>query len=111
MTERFQLGNLLIDRRAYEVSVAGERIELTFYEFEILLHLAENAGAVVARRQLLAGVWGEEQSGHVQKLTVHISRLRRKLAQAAPWCIETVPKRGYMLSDRQQLGTGAPLSS
>jgi two-component system OmpR family response regulator len=97
MSSRITLGNVNIDRARFEVRIADQRVELTYVEFELLYHLARNAGKVVTRPRLLAAVWGEAQGSRDRKLTVHLSRLRKKMRASQPWMIETVTKRGYAL--------------
>jgi two-component system OmpR family response regulator len=66
-------------------------------EFELLYQLTRNAGRVVARARLMQQVWNEPSNGSDTKLTVHMSRLRKKLGSGHPWHIETIAKRGYVL--------------
>ena len=99
MRSEIRLGNLTIDRDRYDVWVGERRIDLTLVEFELLFHLAHNAGKVLSRQRLLEIVWGSAAAGDSQKLTVHISRLRKKITASRPWAIRTVKKRGYALSD------------
>jgi DNA-binding response OmpR family regulator len=115
MSSRIVLSNVTIDRDRFEVWVGDERIELTFVEFELLYALARNAGKVVPRPRLLLAVWNERSSGDDRKLTVHMSRLRKKLRASERWRIETVTKRGYLLVDhtgpgdkREHLGAAMP---
>jgi two-component system alkaline phosphatase synthesis response regulator PhoP len=98
MSSRIVLGNVTIDRDRFEVRVGDERIELTFVEFELLYTLARNAGKVIPRSRLLLAVWNERSTGEDRKLTVHMSRLRKKLRGSNLWRIETVTKRGYALT-------------
>lgn len=100
MEERIELGNLLIDRDRYEAWLGQARLGLTYFELEILSQLALNPRKVLSRQQLISDIWGEDANGYARKLTVHISRLRRKMADSRPWTIETVKKRGYCLTDR-----------
>ncbi|MEO8457579.1 MAG: winged helix-turn-helix domain-containing protein [Chloroflexota bacterium] len=92
---RITLGNVTIDRDRFEVWVDVRRVNLTFVEFELLYHLAKNAGKVLARPKLMQAVWNEPSRGQDRKLTVHMSRLRKKMRSSDPWRIETVTKRGY----------------
>jgi DNA-binding response OmpR family regulator len=92
---RITLGNVTIDRDRFEVWVDVHRIELTFVEFELLHYLARNAGKVISRSKLMQAVWNEPSRGQDRKLTVHMSRLRKKMKGSDPWHIETVTKRGY----------------
>ena len=99
------MGNLTIDRREFTARVGDRDINLTFVEFELLYVLAGKAGKVISRDELLRSIW-KEDSDEKHKLTVHISRLRRKLRGTAPWSLETVMKRGYVLRDNSLGVTG-----
>src|SRR3989442_5109727 len=100
---RITLGNVTIDRDRFEVWVDMRRVDLTFVEFELLFLLAKNAGKVLARSKLLEAIWKERPSqGEDRKLTVHMSRLRKKVRGSRPWRIETITKRGYALVDREE---------
>jgi len=92
---RITLGNVTIDRDRFEVWVDVRRVDLTFVEFELLFTLAKNAGKVLARSRLMQAVWNEPSRGQDRKLTVHMSRLRKKMRGSRPWHIETITKRGY----------------
>ncbi len=111
MSSRIVLGNVIIDRDRFEVWVGDERIELTFVEFELLYMLARKAGKVIPRSRLLLAVWDERSPGEDKKLTVHMSRLRKKLRGSNHWRIETVTKRGYVLTLVSQPTTGQALDS
>jgi len=96
---RIHVGNFTIDKGRFEAWAGEERIDLTFVEFELLHILARNAGKVVPRPRLVLSVWNEQSHGDDRKLTVHLSRLRKKLrASGSEWQIETVKKRGYMFA-------------
>lgn len=99
MPDPIDLGNVSIDRDRFEVWVAGRQADLTFVEFELLYELAKNAGKVMTRQRLLQSVWSESKPDGDRKLTVHVSRLRKKIGDSWPWRIETVTKRGYVLAD------------
>lgn len=92
---RIELGNVTIDRDRYEVRIGDQPAELTFVEFELLYLLAKNAGKVLSRSRLVLAVWNEGESGSARKLTVHMSRLRKKLRGSAPFRLKTFTKRGY----------------
>ena len=102
MSNPIDLGNVSIDRDRFEVWVAGEKADLTFVEFELFYQLASNAGKVLTRQDLLRAVWSERDQARDRKLTVHVSRLRKKISGSRPWRIETVTKRGYLLTDPSQ---------
>jgi two-component system alkaline phosphatase synthesis response regulator PhoP len=96
------LGNMTIDRSRYDVWVGERLVELTYVEFELLFALARNAGKVMSRARLIQAVWHESGGDDDRKLTVHMSRLRKKLAASDPWQIETYTKRGYALMNKQR---------
>jgi DNA-binding response OmpR family regulator len=99
MVSHVTLGNLIVDRDRYEVWVSKQRVGLTYVEFELLFCLAQNSGRVMPRGALLEAVWGTASEGDARKLTVHISRLRKKIRDSHPWQIRTVTKRGYALAN------------
>lgn len=79
---RLQVGSLVLDPQVHEVRVAGERLDLTPREFEILRVLLEGAGRIVTKGHLLRAVWGEAYRGEDSYVYVHVSQLRRKLGAA-----------------------------
>lgn len=74
-------GDLVLERAACRVSLAGVVVDLTRREYDLLVFLAERPGRVVSREQLLDQVWGPSsawQSGGT--VTEHVHRVRRKIA-------------------------------
>ena len=100
------LGNVTIDRDRFEMWVDVRRVDLTFSEFELLYALAKNAGKVLSRSKLMELVWSEPSQGQDRKLTVHMSRLRKKMRGSRAWHIDTITKRGYTLAADKTVGTG-----
>ena len=90
---RLELGDVVLDPDAREVTVAGEPVELTGKEFDLLAYLLENAGIVVSRDQLLDRVWGMSYAGGTRTVDVHVAQLRRKLGR--PEAIRTFRGSGY----------------
>jgi DNA-binding response OmpR family regulator len=76
-----------------EVTVAGEPVELTGKEFDLLAFLIEHPGIVFSRDQLLDRVWGMAYFGGTRTVDVHVAQLRRKLGR--PDLIHTVRRSGY----------------
>jgi two-component system KDP operon response regulator KdpE len=93
-------GDLEIDNAQRRVRRAGEEVELTRIEFDILAYLAQNADCVVPSKMILEKVWGPEYGEDTQTLRVHISHLRRKVEPHAslPRYILTEPGLGFRLS-------------
>jgi DNA-binding response OmpR family regulator len=96
---RTRIGNLEIDHEAREAFVNGAPIELTKREFELLAHLAANAGRVLTRESLFERNWGFEIDFSSNSLDVHIYRLRKKIGAAPshPAYIYTIRGYGYRL--------------
>ena len=95
--EPSEIGELRIDPAARRVVLAGEEVELSRKEYDLLLALAARAGTVVTREDLMSEVWDENWFGSTKTLDVHIGWLRRKLGDdaAEPRWIETVRGVGF----------------
>ena len=77
--EMVELGDVRVDRARRSASVAGEALELSRKEFDLLRLLVEQAGTVVTRERLIDEVWDTNWFGSTKTLDVHISALRKKL--------------------------------
>jgi len=97
---RFRTGDLVIDFAAREVTLAGKRLVLTHFEFELLSLLARASGRVLSREHLLDALKGEEYESFDRSIDVHISKLRGKLEPnpKEPRYIKTVRGVGYVLA-------------
>jgi DNA-binding response OmpR family regulator len=95
------VGGLRIDLGARAVTLDGAPIELTPREFDLLHHLAQRAGQVVTKRELLSEVWQVPYGGADKTVDVHLSWLRRKLGETAldPRYLHTVRGVGVKLSE------------
>jgi len=95
-----RFGQLEIDRAAREVRVRGERRELTGRQFNLLLLLAERAGRVQTREQIMEALKGEEWDSVDRSIDVHISRIRQLIEDDArrPRFVQTVRGTGYVLT-------------
>ena len=93
----FDFGNLVLDPMAREVRVAGQLVDLTRIEFDLLDTLARAPRRAFSRRALLAQVWGEDWFGDDHVVDVHLANLRRKIGEPAssPKHIKTVRGVGY----------------
>jgi DNA-binding response OmpR family regulator len=90
-----EVGTLAVDRRTRRVTVDGEVVALTPKEFDLLAFLADDAGAVRPRQELLENVWDPHWYGPTKTLDVHVASLRKKLGD--PGWIETVRGVGFRL--------------
>lgn len=92
-----EFGALRIDPGAREVTVAGEEIELSRTEFDLLSALAAQPRMTLSRQQLLEAVWGEGWFGDDHVIDVHMSNLRKKLG--SPAYVSTVRGYGYRMGE------------
>jgi DNA-binding response OmpR family regulator len=93
---------LTIDLSRRVVEVGGERVQLTYVEFELLRILAAHPGRVYSRRMLLEALWGGADYREPRTIDVHVRHLREKLERdpAEPGYILTVRGVGYRFRDR-----------
>jgi DNA-binding response OmpR family regulator len=94
--DALEVGSLSVDLRSRAVTFDGRPVTLTPKEFDLLVRLASDAGAVTTREQLMREVWDENWWGSTKTLDVHVASLRRKLS---PDAIETVRSVGYRYVD------------
>lgn len=94
-----KIGDIIIDDEKHEVMKAGEKVELTLKEFELLRVLAMNKGKVLSRNKLLDEVWGYEYFGDTRTVDVHIRHIRKKIEEDDNVCkyIETIRGIGYKM--------------
>lgn len=90
----------MLDRATYRATVDGAALDLTYKEFALLAFLAEHAGTVYTRPDLLREVWGFDFYGGTRTVDVHVRRLRAKLGPSHEAHIETVRGIGYRAVSR-----------
>jgi two-component system, OmpR family, response regulator VicR len=93
---QIRVHELEIDLYSYTVEKAGEPLDLTHREFELLAYLARHQGQVLTREHLLQSVWGFDYFGDVRTVDVTIRRLREK--------IEDDPSQPKYIITRRGLG-------
>ena len=98
-----KFGDLLINPENYEVKIKGNRVNLRFKEYELLLLLASNPGRVYDRASLLNQIWGYDYFGGTRTVDVHIRRLRSKI-EVLPDTeyIETIWNVGYRFTEKTE---------
>lgn len=89
-------GAISIDERAHTVCVSGRDIQLTLKEYQLLVLLMKNQGAVLTRDVLLENIWGYGSESETRTVDVHIRTLRQKLGDSGA-LIETVRGVGYRM--------------
>ena len=98
-----RFGSLEIDRDARTVTVGGQPAELTSYQFDLLVTLAERAGRVLSREQIMEAVRGRELEAFDRSIDVHMGRIRAAIEQDVkhPRRILTVRGVGYVFARQQ----------
>ena len=96
-------GSLDIDRDARVVLLAGALCELTSYQFDLLVAMAERAGRVLTRDQIMEAVRGRELEAFDRSIDVHIGRIRNAIEADSkdPKRILTVRGVGYVFAKQQ----------
>jgi two-component system response regulator RegX3 len=99
-----EIGDVRLDPDRREVTNAGETVELSRKEFELLQLLMQNAGTVVKRERLIDEVWDVNWFGSTKTLDVHISGLRKKLGDASsePRYVHTVRGVGFRFASPEE---------
>ena len=98
-----RFGTLEIDRDARVVTVAGQPAELTSHQFDLLVTLAERAGRVLTREQIMEAVRGRELEAFDRSIDVHMGRIRAAIEEdvKSPKRIVTVRGVGYVFAKQQ----------
>lgn len=98
--EVLTIGEITLSDKEHLVTVNGEKVVLTFKEFEILKLFMSNPGIVFSRDKLLSEVWGIDYLGESRTVDMHIKTLRQKLGDAGA-LIETVIGVGYKMEGKR----------
>ncbi len=89
-----EAGGIKIDKTAHLVTVDGERIDLSFKEFELLNYFMENQGIALSREKILNSVWNYDYFGDARTIDTHVKKLRAKIGQKGEY-IKTIWGMGY----------------
>jgi two-component system alkaline phosphatase synthesis response regulator PhoP len=100
-----EFNDLIIDLEKRKVTLAGDKIDLTAKEFDLLALFAKNPGRTYNRQQLLNIVWGYQFDGYDHTVNSHINRLRSKIEKdpSNPTFIKTVWGVGYRFVEHEEL--------
>ena len=91
------VGDLILDEDSHEVTRAGENINLTATEFELLRYMMRNPKRVLSKAQILDRVWNYDFGGQVNVVELYISYLRKKIDAGRSPMIHTMRGAGYVL--------------
>ena len=87
-------GAITLDKTAHEVRVDGERVDLSYKEFELLSFFFENKGVALSREKILNNVWNYDYFGDARTIDTHVKKLRGKLGNKGDM-IKTIWGMGY----------------
>ena len=96
---RLRFADLIMDDETHEVWRAGELIELTATEFNLLRYLLVNARRVVSKSEILDAVWDYDFEGDANIVETYISYLRKKIDRFDPPLVHTIRRVGYSLRE------------
>lgn len=89
-----EVGGIHIDGAAHMVTVDGQRVDLSYKEFELLSYFVENQGIALSREKILNHVWNYDYYGDARTIDTHVKKLRSKLGAKGEY-IRTVWGLGY----------------
>jgi len=92
--KNLEYGGIVLNRSAHEVIIDGEKVDLSYKEFELLRLFLSHPGMAFTRDQLMEKVWGVDYCGETRTVDMHIRTLRQKLGENGEH-IETVRGVGY----------------
>ena len=92
--EKMEVGGIVLDQAAHEVSIDGKTIELSFKEFELLTYFINNQGIALSRERILNNVWNYDYFGDARTIDTHVKKLRSKLGDKGGY-IKTIWGMGY----------------
>ena len=95
----YQAGELSVNEIRREVCVAGQTVDLTPKEYELLIYFKNNQNIAVSRENILNAVWGYDYFGDLRTVDTHVKKLRAKLGDCGKM-IETVRGFGYRFGEK-----------
>ena len=92
--ETMEYGGIVLNRSAHEVLIDGEKIDLSFKEFELLTYFMENKDIALSRERILNHVWDYDYFGDARTIDTHVKKLRSKMGEKGSY-IKTIWGMGY----------------
>ena len=90
-----EYGGIELNRSAHEVVIDGEKIDLSFKEFELLAYFMENKDIALSRERILNHVWDYDYFGDARTIDTHVKKLRSKMGEKCGKYIKTIWGMGY----------------
>lgn len=92
--ENLEYGGIVLNRAAHEVIIDGDKVDLSFKEFELLTYFMENKDIALSRERILNHVWDYDYFGDARTIDTHVKKLRSKLGEKGKY-IKTIWGMGY----------------
>lgn len=92
--EIIEIGGIEMDKSAHVVKIDGQKIDLSFKEFELLEYFIDNKGIALSREKILNNVWNYDYFGDARTIDTHVKKLRSKLGKQGDY-IKTIWGMGY----------------
>ena len=92
--EIIEIGGIEMDKSAHVVKIDGQRIDLSFKEFELLEYFIDNKGIALSREKILNNVWNYDYFGDARTIDTHVKKLRKKMGEKGEY-IKTIWGMGY----------------
>ncbi len=89
-----EIGGIVLDKSAHQVSIDGMPIELSVKEFELLSYFIDHKGLALSRERILNNVWNYDYFGDARTIDTHVKKLRSKLGEKGDY-IKTIWGMGY----------------
>lgn len=98
VSQTVQFGDLVLDRKTFEIAIGSQILNLPLKEFELLFKLASYPGKTFSREQLIEQIWGYDYEGDERTVDVHIKRIRERFPEEQhTFKISTIRGLGYRL--------------
>ncbi len=95
-----EIGGITLDKSAHEVTIDGQKLELSFKEFELLTYFIDNKGIALSREKILNNVWNYDYYGDARTIDTHVKKLRNKMGDKGSY-IKTIWGMGYKFEVEQ----------
>ena len=92
--DKIEAAGIVLDKAAHQVIVDGQKVELSFKEFELLTYFMENQNIALSREKILNNVWNYDYYGDARTIDTHVKKLRSKIGEKGE-CIKTIWGMGY----------------
>ena len=96
--ENLEYGGIVLNRTAHEVLIDGDKIDLSFKEFELLSYFMENKDIALSREKILNHVWDYDYFGDARTIDTHVKKLRSKMGKYGSY-IKTIWGVGYKIEE------------